>query len=70
MGFFIKFRTPKSNSMKTVFSFLVILLFSVSVQAQQKKDTLTIPEKFDKIYRTSSSYQEYKVVGKTRFQDL
>lgn len=70
LGFFIKFRTLKSIIMKTLFSSILILLLTISVNAQQKKDTLTIPEKFDKIYRTSSSYQEYKVVGKTRFQDL
>lgn len=56
--------------MKTVLTFLTLCILTVSLNAQQKKDTLTIPEKFDKIYRTSSSYQEYKVVGKTRFQDL
>ncbi len=56
--------------MKTVLTFLSLCILTVSLNAQQKKDTLTIPEKFDKIYRTSSSYQEYKVVGKTRFQDL
>jgi preprotein translocase subunit SecF len=43
---------------------------SSSLYGQQASDTLTIPEQFDKIYRTSSSYQEYKVIGKTRFQKL
>jgi len=43
---------------------------SISAFSQEAKDTLTIPEQFDKIYRTSSSYQEYKVIRKTRFQDL
>jgi hypothetical protein len=35
-----------------------------------KKDTLTLPQQFDKIYRTSTSYQEYKVISKARFQAL
>jgi hypothetical protein len=56
--------------MKTLAPLFFVLLFSVSLQAQQALDTLTIPEQFDKIYRTSSSYQEYKVIGKTRFQKL
>jgi len=56
--------------MKTFAPLLFILLLSVSLNAQQASDTLTIPEQFDKIYRTSSSYQEYKVIGKTRFQKL
>lgn len=56
--------------MKTFFPLLFVILVSSSVFSQQTKDTLTLPEKFDKIYRTSSSYQEYKVIRKTRFQDL
>tara|TARA_R110002073_G_scaffold336489_1_gene533974 strand:- start:8280 stop:8822 length:543 start_codon:yes stop_codon:yes gene_type:complete len=43
---------------------------SLSAFSQQAKDTLSIPEQFDRIYRISSSYQEYKVIRKTRFQDL
>lgn len=46
---------------------LFVSSFSFS---QQSKDTLNLDEKFDKIYRTSSSYQEYKVVSKVRFQNL
>jgi hypothetical protein len=56
--------------MKTFAPLLFVLLMSVSLHGQQASDTLTIPEQFDKIYRTSSSYQEYKVIGKTRFQKL
>ena len=56
--------------MRTLAPLLLALLFSVTLHAQQSTDTLSIPEKFDRIYRTSSSYQEYKVIGKTRFQQL
>lgn len=48
-----------------------ILLFVTSITtAQQAKDTLTVQEQFDRIYRISSSYQEYKVVKKTTYQEL
>jgi preprotein translocase subunit SecF len=56
--------------MRTLAPLLLVFLFSANVFAQQSTDTLSIPEKFDRIYRTSSSYQEYKVIGKTRFQQL
>jgi len=56
--------------MKSLYPLLFVLMVSVSTFAQEKKDTLTIPEQFDKIYRTSSSYQEYKVIRKTRYQEL
>lgn len=57
--------------MKTLYPLLFVLLFvSSNAFSQSKKDTLTLTQKFDKIYRTSSSYQEYKVIRKTRFQDL
>lgn len=56
--------------MKTIAPLLLVFFFGVTVYAQQATDTLSIPEKFDRIYRTSSSYQEYKVVSKTRYQQL
>lgn len=56
--------------MKRFFPLLIAIILTNSIAAQQTKDTLTLPEQFDKIYRISSSYQEYKVIGKTRFQDL
>lgn len=71
MGFFIKFRIPNRYViMKRFAPLLFAVLVSVAAQAQQASDTLSIPKQFDKIYRTSSSYQEYKVIGKTRFQKL
>ncbi|MFY0630771.1 MAG: hypothetical protein JXR05_10350 [Flavobacteriaceae bacterium] len=56
--------------MKSIYSVLIVLLISSAAFSQQKKDTLTLEQQFDKIYRTSSSYQEYKVVGKTRYRSL
>lgn len=57
--------------MKTLYPLLFVLMFMSShAFSQSKKDTLTLTQKFDKIYRTSSSYQEYKVIRKTRFIDL
>lgn len=56
--------------MKSLISSILIFIVIISLNAQESKDTLTIPEKFDKIYRISTSYQEYKVVGMQRFQNL
>ncbi len=57
--------------MKSLYPLLIIFFMSISVSSQETaKDTLTLPEQFDKIYRTSSSYQEYKVIRKTRYQKL
>jgi len=56
--------------MKSLYPLLFALLVSTTAFTQQARDTLSLPEKFDNIYRTSSSYQEYKVIRKTSFQDL
>lgn len=56
--------------MRVFFPLLIIFFVSISAFSQQAKDTLTIPEKFDNIYRTSGSYEDYKVIRKTRYQDL
>ncbi len=56
--------------MKSFFPLLFVLFISFTVFSQEKKDTLSLPEQFDHIYRTSSSYQEYKVIRKTRYQKL
>lgn len=56
--------------MKPIYSLLIAFFISLTAFSQQKKDTLTIEQQFDKIYRTSSSYQEYKVIGKTRYRAL
>ena len=57
--------------MKSIYSIIFILLISFTSNSQVvKKDTLTISEQFDRIYRISSSYQEYKVVKKTTYKNL
>lgn len=57
--------------MKPLLLALTIFLSCVSVFAQ---DTIVKPKNlenlFDEIYRTSSSYQKYKVISKARFQNL
>jgi len=57
----------KSKSAFTLF--ITLLITSVSF-SQATQDTLTINQQFDKIYRISTSYQEYKVIKKTRYQGL
>lgn len=56
--------------MKSLYPLLFVLLVSFSAFSQKAQDTLTLHQQFDRIYRTSTSYQEYKVIRKTRFQDL
>jgi preprotein translocase subunit SecF len=56
--------------MRTIAPLLLFFFSVISMTAQQNADTLSISEKFNLIYKTSSSYQEYKVIGKTRFQQL
>jgi len=57
--------------MKSLYLFTFALFISITAFSQEaKKDTLTVSEQFDRIYRISSSYQEYKVVKKTTFQGL
>tara|TARA_R110002072_G_scaffold110112_1_gene237563 strand:+ start:111 stop:692 length:582 start_codon:yes stop_codon:yes gene_type:complete len=57
--------------MKSLYLLILLLLIStVAVSQETKKDTLTIEEQFDRIYRISSSYQEYKVIRKTTYQGL
>jgi len=57
--------------MKSLYLLILLLLIStVAVSQETTKDTLTIEEQFDRIYRISSSYQEYKVIRKTIYQSL
>lgn len=55
---------------KSIFTLIILLLIAGASFSQTKKDTLTITQEFDKIYRISTSYQEYKVIKKTRYQGL
>lgn len=56
--------------MKRIYPLFFMLFLTSLVFAQQEKDTLTINETFDKIYRISTSYQEYKVISKARYLNL
>ena len=57
--------------MKSLYLLILLLLIStVSISQETKKDTLSIEGKFDLIYKTSSSYKEFKVIRKSRFQNL
>ncbi len=55
---------------KSTFTLCIALLITSLSFSQTTKDTLTINQQFDKIYRISTSYQEYKVIKKTRYQGL
>tara|TARA_B100000795_G_C22799043_1_gene440845 strand:- start:2633 stop:3214 length:582 start_codon:yes stop_codon:yes gene_type:complete len=56
----------KLSNLIHCFLFLSITAFSQEVD----KETSSITEEFDKVYKTSSSYKEFKVIRKVRFQDL
>ena len=56
--------------MKYINSVLLILVANCTIYAQQISDTLSVSDQFSKIYRTSSSYKEYKVIQKIRFLQL
>lgn len=56
--------------MKSIYSLLIVILITSATVAQQKKDTLSLEQQFDKIYRTSTSYQEYKVISKSKYSTL
>tara|TARA_B100001063_G_C16683452_1_gene513082 strand:- start:242 stop:823 length:582 start_codon:yes stop_codon:yes gene_type:complete len=57
--------------MKSLYLLILLLLIStVSISQETKKDTLSIEGKFDLIYKTSSSYKDFKVIRKSRFQNL
>ena len=56
--------------MKYINSVLLILVANCTIYAQQISDTLSVSDQFSKIYRTSSSYKEYKVIQNIRFLQL
>ena len=70
MGFFYTFIFSKKEKMKT-YLILIFLTVSYSSFAQEDLKKLnSLHDQFDNIYRTSTSYQEYKVISKERFQKL
>ncbi|QNM85740.1 hypothetical protein H9W90_01035 [Polaribacter pectinis] len=50
--------------------FTTILLSTISYAQETTELENTLENQFDKIYRTSTSYQTYKVISKERFQLL
>ena len=58
--------------MKQLFSSLLIALYVIhSFQMNAQENTVnTIENQFDNIYRTSSTYQNYKVISRDRFNTL
>jgi len=56
--------------MKYYFSLSLLLFFSITFSQEKPAESNALKDQFDKIYRTSTSYKEYKVIGKERFQQL
>jgi transcriptional regulator with XRE-family HTH domain len=55
--------------MKLIYLFS-LTLFIITPSFSQQKDTLSIKGKFDLIYNTSSTYKEYKIIRKSRLNNL
>lgn len=53
-----------------LFTFAVILLASVSYAQEPTIEDNSLGAQFDKLYRISSSYQAYKVIGKEKYLQL
>lgn len=56
--------------MKYYFSLSLLLFVSITFSQEKPAESNALKDQFDKIYRTSTSYKEYKVIGKERFQQL
>ena len=58
--------------MKSNFVFLYLLFFVSAVFAQETTETEdnSLKGQFDKIYRTSTTYQTYKVISKDKYEQL
>ena len=53
-----------------LFTFAVILLASISYAQEPTIEDNSLGAQFDKLYRISSSYQAYKVIGKEKYLQL
>ena len=53
-----------------LFTFAVILLASISYAQEPTIEDNSLGAQFDKLYRISSSYQDYKVIGKEKYLQL
>lgn len=70
LGFFIHLRI-KNKKMKTFSVFLLFSLISFLTFSQEEDtEPATIEGQFDKIFRTSTSYQTYKVISRDMYLDL
>lgn len=57
--------------MKSKFIMLFFLLIRISTHGQEiPKNENSIENQFDNLYKTSSNYQTYKVIGKEKFLNL
>jgi len=56
--------------MKSFIITLLLLSATVSFSQESTKDTNSIENQFDKIYRVSTTYQSYKVISKDSYQRL
>ncbi len=71
MGFFYTFTQYKPLTMKP-YSLTLLFFFTIAFSFSQEttENLNSLENQFDKIYRTSTSYQIYKVISKERFQRL
>ncbi|WP_298782337.1 hypothetical protein [uncultured Polaribacter sp.] len=53
-----------------ILSLIFIFTSLISLSQENEKESNSIKDQFEKIYRTSSSYQKYKVISKDRFTIL
>ncbi|TXD45997.1 hypothetical protein [Polaribacter sp. IC073] len=53
-----------------IFTFAALLLVSISSAQEAVNEDNSLSSQFDKIYRTSTSYQKYKVISKEKFLQL
>ena len=57
--------------MKPLSLLVIFFLITINTYSQKtKKETLTISEQFDEVFRISTNYKEHKVIRKTIFQNL
>ena len=57
--------------MKPLSLLVIFFLITINTYSQKtKKETLTISEQFDEVFRISTNYKENKVISKTIFQNL
>ena len=71
-GFFLYIYSIKRKKMKLFFT-SILLILNVQINFSQENDTIepkTIEGQFDKIFKVSATFQNYKIVGKDEFLSL